>query len=421
MKHLFFRLTKADESRREVSGIMVSETPDKMDEVFDYETSKPYFRAWSDEINKATDGKSLGNVREMHQPVAVGKVTALDFDDDAKKIAITAKVYQDSTWEKVSLGILTGFSIGGSYEKKWDDNGLTRYTARPAEVSLVDNPAVPDAHFTLVHADGSSELVKAVGAMPTQMWNCGKGVQDAHAHSSKAAAAKCMKDAGDGDGDDDMANAAKALVPTTDADEHPDTVTCPGCGAECAMDAKYCSRCGASLAGAGDTAIPQSTETVAAATQETDLGDVHAAKAAAPEQKGEDPMAKKEDEKPVEVPVEKAADAPKPEEKPAEIVAKADGPSDLEKGVAAGIEKAMGPVTEKIASLEKALASTIELVGKVVEKVASLPAPAKGVLRVVKGNDATEDGTGADVKKADTPEEERHDLFKQAFRSGKQF
>jgi hypothetical protein len=48
--------------------------------------------------------------------------------------------------------VYTGFSQGGRYVKRWadPDTGLTRYTAEPHEISLVDLPCVPDATFDVV-------------------------------------------------------------------------------------------------------------------------------------------------------------------------------------------------------------------------------------------------------------------------------
>lgn len=157
---LFAQMTKVDEVKRLVSGIATAEVVDKEGEIFDYETSKPLFSEWSDEISKATDGKSLGNVREMHESSAVGKLTELNFNDDKKQIEVTAKIVDDAAWSKCAEGVYTGFSIGGRYVKMWKDGTNTRFTAKPVEISVVDNPCVPTAHFTAVKADGSTEQRK---------------------------------------------------------------------------------------------------------------------------------------------------------------------------------------------------------------------------------------------------------------------
>lgn len=159
---LFAALTKVDEVKREVWGLATAEVVDKDGEIFDYASSKPYFQDWSQEIASATSGRSLGNVREMHQSSAVGKLVDLEFDDEQKTIAVGARIVDDAAWEKCVEGVYTGFSIGGRYVNLWPDGEYLRFTAQPVEISVVDNPAVPNAHFTAIKADGSEEVKKFV-------------------------------------------------------------------------------------------------------------------------------------------------------------------------------------------------------------------------------------------------------------------
>jgi hypothetical protein len=167
--NLFAQIAKIDESKHEVWGVATAEIVDKEGEIFDYQSSKPYFKNWSDEISKATDGKSLGNVREMHEPSAVGKLVAIAFDDDMKQIRVGARIVDAVAWQKCMLGVYTGFSIGGAYVKSWKDGEYVRFTANPVEISVVDNPCVPGAHFTAVKADGTCEVRKFTRAAPGQM------------------------------------------------------------------------------------------------------------------------------------------------------------------------------------------------------------------------------------------------------------
>ena len=157
---IFARITKVDESAHTVEGVIADETPDRSDEIFDYAASKPHFQAWSEGIAKATDGKNLGNVRVMHGNTVAGVTKAIDFDDAAKAITVKAHIVDDNEWKKTLAGCYTGFSIGGRYEKKWDDGDLKRYAAIPSEYSLVDLPCNPAAQFTVVKLDGSEELRK---------------------------------------------------------------------------------------------------------------------------------------------------------------------------------------------------------------------------------------------------------------------
>jgi hypothetical protein len=159
----FIAITKVDVAKREVYGVVTSETPDKDGEICDYASTVPHYQAWSTEFEKATEGKSKGNVREMHSHSAVGKVAELVCDDAAKTIAVRARIVDDEAWRKCQEGVYTGFSHGGEYVGELKPEGAyKRYTAKPTEISLVDNPCNPDAHFEYVKLDGSVEMRKFV-------------------------------------------------------------------------------------------------------------------------------------------------------------------------------------------------------------------------------------------------------------------
>lgn len=161
---VFVPLYKVDEEQRLVFGRITAEEVDQSGEVMDYETSKPNFEKWSSDIEQSSGGLSKGNLRVMHGLSVAGKLTDLAFDDDSKAIEVCAKVVDDAEWEKVKEGCYTGFSVGGRYGKKWKDtvdgNTITKFTAVPNEVSLVDNPCVKSATFSLVKADGAEEAVE---------------------------------------------------------------------------------------------------------------------------------------------------------------------------------------------------------------------------------------------------------------------
>src|SRR5690349_8264199 len=93
---LFIPITKVDSQKRLVYGEITSEGVDKSGEAFDYDSSKPFYEKWSGEISEATGGKSLGNLRVMHGSKVAGKLTALHFDDGAKRITCAAKVIDDA-------------------------------------------------------------------------------------------------------------------------------------------------------------------------------------------------------------------------------------------------------------------------------------------------------------------------------------
>jgi len=157
---IFIPLRKADAAQRMVYGYATAESPDRAGEICDYASTKPQYQAWSKTFAKATDGRSLGNVRAMHGAVAAGKIASIRFNDDEKRIEIAAKIIDDDEWRKVEEGVYTGFSQGGAYLKRWPDPQnpeLVRYTAKPSEISLVDLPCLPEASFELIKADGVSE------------------------------------------------------------------------------------------------------------------------------------------------------------------------------------------------------------------------------------------------------------------------
>ncbi|WGJ15644.1 hypothetical protein QEV83_05100 [Methylocapsa sp. D3K7] len=155
---MFIPIVKVDGTRRLVYGVATAEMEDRAGEICDYASTKPLYEKWSQEIAKATGGKSFGNLRAMHGNVAAGKVTKITFNDAEKKVEICAKVVDDVEWLKVQEGVYTGFSQGGVYERRWQDTeGRNRYTAAPSEISLVDLPCLPEATFEMIKTDGTIE------------------------------------------------------------------------------------------------------------------------------------------------------------------------------------------------------------------------------------------------------------------------
>lgn len=157
---VFCPLVKVDAKKREVWGVVTAEVPDRDNEICDYETTAPYYRALVDEMGKATDGANILPLRAMHGLIAAGKGIGIEFRDEAKQIFMGFKVVDDIEWKKVEESVYTGFSQGGRYIKKWKDGEYTKYTAKPSEVSLVDIPCLPTATFEYVKADGTSEMRK---------------------------------------------------------------------------------------------------------------------------------------------------------------------------------------------------------------------------------------------------------------------
>jgi hypothetical protein len=155
---------KVDIEKRIVSGFA---SLDNVDKQFDIVTTEASMSAFA---------KFRGNIREMHQPSAVGKMISFKeekyFDPESKKFykGIYVSTYiskgASDAWEKVLDGTYTGFSIGGRMNK-WDDayNEELDKTIRIikdydlVELSLVDSPANQFASIMSVEkVDGVSTI-----------------------------------------------------------------------------------------------------------------------------------------------------------------------------------------------------------------------------------------------------------------------
>ena len=161
--------SKVDQERRIVSGFATLDNVDKQSDIVTTEASLKAF------------AKFRGNIREMHQPVSVGKMVGFKqekyFDPETKKFytgvyvsAYVSKGAQD-TWEKVLDGTLSGFSIGGRMNK-WDDaydDGMEK-TVRIikdydlTELSLVDNPANQFANILSIEKVDGVDMIKGDAA-----------------------------------------------------------------------------------------------------------------------------------------------------------------------------------------------------------------------------------------------------------------
>ena len=174
--------SKVDKERRIVSGFA---SLDNLDKQMDIVTAEASMKAFA---------KFRGNIREMHQPLAVGKMVDFKedkyFDPESKKFykgvfvsAYVSKGAQD-TWEKVLDGTLTGFSIGGRMNK-WDDaydeksdtqiRIIKEYDL--VELSLVDSPANQFANIVSVEKVDGVEMVKAdTTILENVFWDKDSGV-----------------------------------------------------------------------------------------------------------------------------------------------------------------------------------------------------------------------------------------------------
>lgn len=161
----FAKVNETTEGGRELWGWATLETVDKSGEIADFDGTVKAFQEWSDETAKRTNNKSLGNVRLMHQPIAVGKTISWQpsettVEDDkgnaqtVKGIWVGAYIppTKPDVIRDIDEGILSAFSIGGSYAKKWwdDSKKAFRFVPKLSEYSLVDNPCVEGADIKQV-------------------------------------------------------------------------------------------------------------------------------------------------------------------------------------------------------------------------------------------------------------------------------
>ena len=158
-------ITKVDAERRLVHGFATLDNIDRQD---DRVTAEASLNAFS---------KFAGNIREMHQPIAAGRMVAFRpeqfYDVETDKVYngvfVSARVSKgaESTWQKVLDGTLSAFSIHGpirDYEMEYSSETgkavrvVTAYELD--ELSLVDAGGNQLANIASIEkmADGSSSL-----------------------------------------------------------------------------------------------------------------------------------------------------------------------------------------------------------------------------------------------------------------------
>jgi hypothetical protein len=161
--------SKVDQERRIVSGFATLDNVDKQNDIVTTDASMEAF------------AKFRGNIREMHQPLSVGKMIGFKeekyFDPEAKKfysgVYVSAYVSKgaQNTWEKVLDGTLSGFSIGGrmnkwddAYDEKIDKSIRIIKDYDLVELSLVDNPANQFANILSIEKVDGVDTVKGDAA-----------------------------------------------------------------------------------------------------------------------------------------------------------------------------------------------------------------------------------------------------------------
>lgn len=199
---LYVPIAKLDQQQRMVYGYASTEALDSQGEVVRKEALAAAL----------PDYLRFANIREMHQPSAVG--IAKEAAIDEKGLWIGAKIVADDAWLKVREGVYKGFSIGGFVTSR-DTSDPTVITGLDlAEISLVDRPANPEAVIEIFKSAGTgSDALAKVGARHSRVdFARVQGIHDMAA----ALGAHCPSaDAEDADDGDDAAEGKQAMAGTS--------------------------------------------------------------------------------------------------------------------------------------------------------------------------------------------------------------
>lgn len=193
-------IVKINKEARTVSGYATLDNVDTQGDIVTAEASEKAFAKWR------------GNIREMHAPIAVGKLlsfepqTVIDPNSGDSYKGVFVNVYvskgAEDTWQKVLDGTLTGFSIGGSIVKAESvfakdaagaDIRIRKVTDyNMTELSLVDNPANQLAN--IISFQKSADGVTATGILPeTNIENIFYCNDDAISVTSSEESVECHK------------------------------------------------------------------------------------------------------------------------------------------------------------------------------------------------------------------------------------
>src|SRR5260370_11858390 len=129
----YWPIAKVDAEQRMVWGYASTEAEDDQGET-----------VTRDALEAALDDyMRFANIREMHQPSAIGVAKEATVDD--KGLYLGAKIVDDDAWQKVVEGVYKGFSIGGRVTARDTADRRLLTALRLAGISGVDRPAHPPA------------------------------------------------------------------------------------------------------------------------------------------------------------------------------------------------------------------------------------------------------------------------------------
>jgi HK97 family phage prohead protease len=131
----YWPIAKIDAEQRMVWGYASTEAADEQGET----VTRGALAAALDDYMR------FANIREMHQPSAIGVARQAELDD--KGLYLGAKIVDGDAWAKIVEGVYKGFSIGGRVTAR-DPADRTVITGLSLiEISVVDRPANPEAVF----------------------------------------------------------------------------------------------------------------------------------------------------------------------------------------------------------------------------------------------------------------------------------
>lgn len=194
-------ISKVDKEKRIVSGFATLDNIDKQGDIVPTDASVKAFERFR------------GNIREMHQPIAVGKLVSFKSDKYFNKednkfyngVYVSAYISKGAqgTWEKVLDGTLSGFSIGGSinesedvYDEKMDKSVRVIKEYELHELSLVDNPANQFANILSVqkNSDGTVTMDGIITKMELEnVYWCGNDDLVSVSSANDASCPMCEK------------------------------------------------------------------------------------------------------------------------------------------------------------------------------------------------------------------------------------
>lgn len=177
----YWPIAKVDTEQRMVWGYASTEALDEQGEIVKREALEAALG----------DYMRFANIREMHQPSAVGVAKEAAVDD--RGLYLAAKIVDDEAWDKVVQGVYKGFSIGGRVMARDPADRSVITGLALTEISVVDRPANPEAVFDCWKAAGADDVCHGQALLfdaAMQFWACG---DSGHHHRNKEEADGCIR------------------------------------------------------------------------------------------------------------------------------------------------------------------------------------------------------------------------------------